>query len=93
MNSIKLEVELRIDLKDRDLCNACVSALRVDDYQLPQGIEIIERGCEGTVLKYRFRVHLDEEHVDRVLKLWSAVDDIIRCLRAAVESLTSCGNE
>ncbi len=85
MSPGRVLVKLMLRLGDDNLCNSLLEAVKVDDTNLPECVQILERKCEEGQLVYLFATSADK--AEHVLRLWSTIDDLLRCLKAAYQAL------
>ncbi|NPA99946.1 MAG: hypothetical protein GXO10_01080 [Crenarchaeota archaeon] len=78
-------VKVSIKLDRVDECEAVRKAIQVDNVDLPNCIRDIVVKCEESILKIDIICRIDESL--NILTAWSTIDDIIRCVRAAIEAL------
>jgi len=78
-------VEVYLKFQDFETCNAVLKAVSIDDVELPEGQRVERRECRDDTLVYTIccRVQTAED----VLSLWNTIDDLVRSIRAASETL------
>ena len=85
MRQGRVLVRLIVDLGDASVCKSVLEALKVDDVELPESVQLIERTCEDSKVVYLLATSLDK--AENLLKLWSTLDDLLRCMKAAYQTL------
>lgn len=81
----RMIVDLKIRLNNVDECEAVRKAVQVDNTDLPECIREISLRCDESTLVTYISCEISESQ--NILTIWSTVDDLVRCIRAALEAL------
>ncbi len=80
-----MEVRVEISVESSDICDAIKRSIEVDNIDLPKCIDNLSVRCEGNILKIIVNSTILES-ID-ILRIWSTLDDIVRCIRASLTAL------
>ncbi len=81
----RIILNMRIRLDTADECEAVRKAVQVDNIDLPECIREIVMRCSDSTLETYLLCEISDSQ--NILTIWSTVDDLVRCIRAALDAL------
>ena len=85
MKKANLKICVNIDLNSVDMCESCCRSIKVDNVDIPKCIKSIDIYCRDNILVLSLDCEVFESR--DILTIWSTIDDIVRCVKAAITSI------